>query len=61
MSRGPGAKGAPDREGKKKMKNRKEKTGESGKEKKKEEMKKQNETFQIPGPGPHPIYPHESK
>ena len=57
MSMGPGSKGAPKRERQKKnkkMKNRKEK-------KEKEENKRENETFQIPGRGLHPIYPHSSK
>ena len=51
MSRGPEGKGAPERD--KKMKNRKQKE--------KEEKKRKNETFQIHGRGPHPIYPHEFK
>ena len=51
MSRGPGAKGPPERETKKKkMKTRKEKKGR--KEKKKKEKKRESETFQIPGRGP---------
>ena len=40
------------------MKNKKEK---KKKEKEKEENKRENETFQIPGRGPHSIYHHESK
>ena len=49
MSRGPGAKGGPEKETKK--------------EKKKKEGKKKrgNKIFQIPDGGPHPIYPYESK
>ena len=53
MSRGPGAKGALEREGKKE--------NEEKKKKETEEKKRENEIFQIPGRGPHPIYPHESK
>ena len=38
------------------MKNRKKK-----KKKEKEEKKRENKTFQIPGWGPHSIYPQESE
>ena len=62
MSRGPGAKGTPERERpkkkrKKKMKNRKEKQKKKKKKEKKRKKERENETFQIPGRGPYPIYP----
>ena len=57
MSRGPGAKGAP----KERHKQKRKKENEEKEIKEKEEKKRDNETFQIPGRGPHPIYPHESK
>ena len=57
MSRGPGAKGAARESKKKESEEKKRKT----KSKEKEEKKRENETFQILGRGPRPIYPHESK
>ena len=52
MSRGPGAKGALERETKKKRK--KEKKMKNGKEKNRKGKKRENETFQIPGRWPPP-------
>ena len=58
----PELKGAPEREEKKLIKNRREKIKRKKKEKKeKEEKKRENQTFQTPGQGPYPIYPHESQ
>ena len=51
MSRGPGPKGAPERETKKKK--RKWRIEKKKKRKEQEEKKREDETFQIPGLGPH--------
>ena len=59
----PELKGPPRERDKKRERERKKKDNEELKKerKEKEEETRENETFQIPGRGPHPIYPHESK